>query len=114
MEYIQLHAEDENGENMDLDENFDEENDQDRGVIDVDDVDVMDNDTNQPNFYRKVDNVIDLIKNVDVEYIKNNKITSEDIRERPANSNNQVENYTMQNAKCKIQNTIFLIMKRSG
>ena len=89
MEYLQLYAEDENEENMEMDKTIVEENAQDRDFID-DNVSF----SSDSSFYRTVDNNIELVQNIDKDYIKKDMMSAEDNREWLANPNDQVENYT--------------------
>ena len=90
MEYINLYADDENEQNMEIEETIEEENDQDCDFID-DNVSF----SNKSTFHRTVDHAVDSIKNAHVEYIKNLKLMHKEKREWGGNPVEQVEKYTM-------------------
>ena len=93
MEYLQLYAEDENEKNIEIEEIIEEIAD-DRSFIDYNIPFSSD-----PTFYRAVDNSIELVQNIDKNYIENNAMSVEDNREWLVNPNDQVENYTYNTLK---------------
>ena len=93
MEYLQLYAEDENEKNIEIEEIIEEIAD-DRNFID-DNIPF----SSDPTFYRVVDNSIELVQNIDKNYIENNAMSVEDNREWLVNPNDQVENYTYNTLK---------------
>ena len=99
MDYLQLYAKDVDGDgDLEMDETVDEENAQDQDFID-DSSNIFFSD--DPSFYREVDNSIETAaSNVNKNHIKNLNLTAGDYRKWLINSDVQVESYT----PCSVRN----------
>ena len=93
MDYLKLYAEDVDGDgDLEMDETVDEENAQDQDFID-DSSNIFFSD--DPSFYREVDNSIETAaSNVNKNHIKNLNLTAGNYRKWLINSDVQVESYT--------------------